>query len=137
MYYSCDCGMNFCLSPSSVLFATNICVWFCFQIFFSQLRLSEKVNLTSKRHWCMFIHCLQIVGSSPGFPHGVIDPIEVTCSFCKQIWTVCCFMVASQEFVHIFMSVSDTWWGWGHLLSKFEYAVGSHLELSFCWLSVG
>jgi hypothetical protein len=24
-----------------------------------------------------------------------------------------------------------------NLLSKFEYAAGSHLELSFCWLSVG
>lgn len=56
----------------------------------------------------MFMPCLQIVGSSPGFPHGVIDPIEVTFSLHKLIEILQCFLAAERKFVHMFMSIRDT-----------------------------
>jgi hypothetical protein len=56
----------------------------------------------------VFIPCLQIVGSSPGLPHGVIDPIEVASSLHKLIEILQCFLVAERKFVHMFMSIRDT-----------------------------
>jgi hypothetical protein len=49
-----------------------------------------------------------IVGSSPGFPHGVIDPIEVAFSLHKLIEILQFFLVAGRKLVHMFMSIRDT-----------------------------
>jgi hypothetical protein len=46
--------------------------------------------------------CVQIVGSAPGFPHGIIDPIEVTRSLHQHLGIIWYSVVAEREFMHMF-----------------------------------
>lgn len=50
---------------------------------------------------CVFsfiLFILQIVGSAPGFPHGIIDPI-VVCSLC--LVSLSCFLYAGTKTIDL------------------------------------
>ncbi len=77
--------------------------------------------------------CVQIVGSGPGFPHGIIDPIEVTQSLHQHLGIVWYSVVAEREFMHMFDCNLYPVWGVSMFYSSMGVCSGFPFGAVFPW----